>query len=149
MENVKTYLHKQGHRESYIMTAIAHINTLADMFFLWQMQVIPRHVLDTPQTTELPSSNLDPQQLTVQNHVVRSMRERGMHYTTFFPTEHKENDSDITEPEDEFDTFDSQPNTVSQQSHSMTNSWTRPILVTGKPGCGKSHTVTSIVHTLP
>ena len=106
--NLQNYLHNQGHRNSYIATAISYISSLGDMFFLWQMQIMNPLQLQPMQNQQSISFTLDPQQLSVQNHVIRLVNARNAHYNSYSAAEgHNyssdcDSDLDMSVEEDEF-----------------------------------------------
>ena len=99
---------------------------------------------------EIPIFNLDPQQLTVQKHILTSVHARNTEYNLYTPTEINNDDaySDFSKDDEEFcqPTADLHDHEI--QPDCKENVWTRPILVTGKPGSGKSHTILPTVQEL-
>ena len=84
---------------------------------------------------------LDPQQLSVQNHVIRSVNERNAHYNSYSAAEGHDysSDSDMSVEDELCNEFNIDRN--QQQSYATNNCWTKPILLTGKPGAGKTYTI--------
>ena len=150
---ISSFLHDQGNREPFIETALAYVSTLQDMFFLWQMEVLSIDTIYMPNEAQFEEFCLDPQQLCVQRHVVRSLDERASKYSSFVPSSNTEPDSSSdSEPNSD---FESHMHNEDQrlllhgnfnEADPTTNVWNKPILLTGKPGCGKSHTIRSIMH---
>ncbi|CAB4020921.1 Hypothetical predicted protein [Paramuricea clavata] len=91
----------------------------------------------------------DTNQLSVQNHVLRSARQHKEHLTTFAPSEYLDNDAEFVsglDADDEFSPMDAS-SPVFRCCHGFPpNTWSKPIIVTGGGGCGKSYTIRSIVN---
>ena len=97
------------------------------------------------------SFTLDPQQLSVQNHVIRLVNERNAHYNSYSAAEghdySSDSDSGMSVEEHELhNEFNIDRN--QQQSYATNNCWTKPILLTGKPGAGKTYTILWTVNEL-
>ena len=148
--NLQNYLHNQGHRNSYIANAISYICSLGDMFFLWQMQIINPMQLQPLQNQQSICFTLDPHQLSVQNHVIRLVNARNAHYNSYSAAEghhySSDTDSDISVEEDELCNEFNIDRNNQQQPHAINNCWTKPILLTGKQGVGKTYTILSTVN---
>ncbi len=152
---ISSFLHDQGNREHFIQTALAYVDTLKDMFFLWQLQVLSVEAIDMPYESAVREFSLDPQQLCVHRHVVKSLNERASAYSSFLPSANTEPaSSSNSESNSDFETDMENEQQVLllhgnfDHPDATTNDWTKPILVTGKPGCGKSHAIESIVHSV-
>ncbi|CAB4023968.1 Hypothetical predicted protein, partial [Paramuricea clavata] len=81
----------------------------------------------------------DTNQLSVQNHVLRSARQHKEHLTTFAPSEYLDNDAEFVsglDADDEFSPMDAS-SPVFRCCHGFPpNTWSKPIIVTGGGGCG-------------
>ena len=110
---------------------------------MWQTHIIPLTWLRFDFQNETTTILLDTNQLSVQNHVLRSARQHTEHFSSFAPNEYLDNDAD-----DEFSPMDaSHPSPVFRRCHgSPPNTWSKPIIITGGGGCGKSCTIRSIVN---
>jgi DNA replication protein DnaC len=156
---ISSFLHDQGNREHFIQTALAYVDTLKDMFFLWQLQVLSVEAIDMPYESAVREFSLDPQQLCVHRHVVKSLNERASAYSSFLPSANTEPASSSNSESNSDFNSDFETDMENEQQvlllhgnfdhrDATTNDWTKPILVTGKPGCGKSHAIESIVHSV-
>ena len=147
-ENINLYLPSQ---EEYITTALSYINTLSDAFYMWQTHIIPLTWLSFDLQNETTTILSDTNQLSVQNHVLRSARQHKEHFLSFAPSEYLDNDAEFvsgSDADDEFSPMDaSHPSPVFRRCHgSPPNTWSKLIIVTGGGGCAKSYTIRLIVN---
>ena len=118
---------------------------------MWQTHIIPLTWLRFDFQNETTTILLDTNQLSVQNHVLRSARQHKEHFSSFAPSEYLDNDAEFvsgSDADDKFSPMDtSHPSPVFRRCHgSPPNTWSKPIVVTGGGGCGKSYTIRSIVN---
>ena len=127
---------------------MARVASMADMFFLWQMQIISPGSLDICAPTDSSNFSLDNDQQAIQTHVLAAVYKCGECYSTMNYTEPFESGSDSDSGEETEDS------NVTPQCHNILTSsnvnivWMKPVLVTGTAGCGKSYTIYSIVNRL-
>ena len=81
-EKVAEFLHNEGNRDSYITTCLAYLHTLADMFFLWQTQIISSLSFDIPHANQTENFTLNCEQQVIQNHVLNAFHKRTAYYST-------------------------------------------------------------------
>ena len=144
-DKVCHFLNNQGHRDTYITTCIAYLHTLADMLFLWQTQIISSDSFDTRYFNEADQFNLDNQQHTIQNHILSALNKRSVHYSSFARINafQSESDSEDLDFPDENMAYEHHPSRAAEQIDVI---WSKPVLVTGQGGCGKSYLIQSIVN---
>ena len=147
-EKITNFLHDKGNRDNYITTCLARVASLADTFFLWQMQIISPGSLDICAPNHSSNFSLDSDQQAIHTHVLAALDKRGESYSTMNYTEPYESGSDSDSEEETEDT-----NVTPLCDNIVTSSnlnivWTKPVLVTGTAGCGKSYTIYSIVNRL-
>ena len=149
-EKVAHFLHNEGNRDTYITTCLAYLHTLADMFFLWQSQIISSLSLNIPHANQTANFTLNSEQQVIQNHVVSAFRKRAAYYSTPCPPNTLQTHLDSDNEEIEFDQpIDSQDDQcVTAPAQCLEIIWTKPLLLTGQAGCGKSHVIKSIVKHL-
>lgn len=146
-DRVCQFLNNQGHRDTYITTCMAYVHTLRDMFFLWQTQIISSSCLDTNYVNEAHEFRLDSHQKTIHNHVLSAVNKRSHHYSSFarvhcFNSESDSDDDNITHEHVQYGHCDP------PAAEKLNVPWSKPILVTGQGGCGKSYVIRSIVNDL-
>ena len=138
------FLHNQGNRDMYITTFLAYLHTLADTYYLVQLQILlPTSIEYTPNNAA-DSFTLDTQQLTIQNHILSSLQKRNDYYSTFNDSRVTDTDSE-SDNEDEMDIEDNAIPYSTTTHQSIDVDWKKPVVVTGEAGCGKSYTIRSIV----
>ena len=146
-EKFAEFFHNEGNRDSYITTCLAYLHTLADMFFLWQTQIISPLSLDIPHANQIGNFTLNCKQQVIVNHVLSAFRKRAAYYST--PCVGNTLDTHLESDNEELDLHED----IHSQNHQAVTPagqcleiiWTKPVLVTGQAGCGKSHVIKSIV----
>lgn len=131
-EKVVQFLHNLGNRDTYITTCIAYLHSLADMFFLWQNQIISLNSLDMPCANEFNIFTLDNQQQTIQNHIVSAIHKRGSHYSSLADRNDFESENElenVPNSNSEFETSHDN-HTFQIQSQHINLDWRKPVLVT-------------------
>ena len=93
------FLHNQGNRDMYITTFLAYLHTLADTYFLVQLQILLPTSIEYSPNNAADSFTLDTQQLTIQNHILPSLQKRNDYYSTF-------NDARVADTNSESDNED-------------------------------------------
>ena len=147
-EKITNFFHNKGNRDNYITTCLARVASMADTFFLWQMQIISPGSLDMRAPTDSSNFSLDNDRQAIQTHVLVAVYKHGECYSTMNYTEPFKSGSDSDSGEETEDS------NVTPQCHNILTSsnvniiWTKPVLVTGTAGCGKSYTIYSIVNRL-
>ncbi len=149
-EKLTDFLHNQGNRDHFVTTYLAFVATLKDMFFLWQMQIIQSHSFDIPCPATVNDFSLDIGQKTIQTHVLAAVNKRADHYSTFIQTHYFQSDSDSEADSENEPDFQSAQchHTITPPHQHLNIVWSKPVLVTGTAGCGKSFTIYSIVNCL-
>jgi hypothetical protein len=149
--NIRSYLFEQGHKSWFINTVVARVESLTDHFKLWQ-----RHVIQSPHTTTANVFDVAPLEDPLQSRFLQvfraSLLKRDEHYENCLG----ENDEDSEEQEEdasdvEFDVTHEQSasNHMRHQRLELTDEdvdWRKVLLLTGKPGTGKTHCVKSAIH---
>lgn len=144
--NLTLYLTLQAHREKHIATIIAYIRSLHDLYYLFQINVINHHQLRAVQISEVTNATLDTQQLALLHHINTSMKLRIDFYKEAnlrTPLEMSDTEGDSDDESEE--SFPTPPNFYSSTNEPVDTpfawEWQNPILVTGKPGSGKTHAI--------
>ena len=147
-EKITNLLHNQCNRDNFITTCLARVAMLADMFFLWRMQIISPGCFNVSCPTATSQFSLDNDQQTIQRHVLAAVFKRGQHYSTMNELHSFDSDSESAE-EIQDDCFSHNADTHELGTWADINIvWSKPVLVTGKAGCGKSYVIYSIVNQL-
>ena len=79
-ERLKYHFTLEGHKDTYVITIISYIQSLADFFYLTQMEIINASQLQTLQPRSEPNYELDRQQTTVKTDIVNSIIARRAYY---------------------------------------------------------------------
>lgn len=144
-ENLKTHLSTFGHKTNYVTTVLYYIQSLEDLLYMHRMSLISLSQLQIDQPQPVNPFPLDPQQRSIKQHIMASVSLRQEHYYNYnseFLTDEDDSDAD-EENEDDREMAPSLPS-VNNQLEIL---WEKPILITGKPGSGKSqvmHVVSQI-----
>ena len=132
-EHVRRYFCNQGHKEIFVETILSHVASLTDFFRLFQRRVItgndiPRDIARAEEAVN------DPVQHRVLQVVGICLRRRDNYYNEL-DQQVREESSDTSEEDIDSDL----PDVAPSASHTENLNWKKFILVTGKPGTGKTH----------
>ena len=129
----------------YIDTVISYVQSLKDLLYLTSMQIVSVQQLQIRETPRNDTHHqLDEQQEAVKHHIISAANARGRYYqqsSVQYDSDDSESDTDCIYPWEN----------VSHADHDHFVSdiqWQTPILISGKPGSGKSHTILSTVEHL-
>ena len=131
-EHVRQYFCNQGHKEIFVETILSHVASMTDFFRLFQRRVItgndiPRDIAHAEEAVN------DPVQHRVLQAVGICLRRRDNYYNEL--DQHvMEESSDTSEEDIDLDL----PDVAPTASHTENLDWKKFILVTGKPGTGKT-----------
>jgi len=150
-ENIRTLFRQQGNKEHYVFNVIHYVDSLRQLYHLWQMEVVTNANFQI--TNEVAPVQLSIEQQLVFAKLKVYLRLRSRHYASLHalqfehipPTPTNDTDSDS----DDDETINDDPatesvaqrvNIVEQQydENDSLNDWTRIISVLGKPGTGKT-----------
>ena len=160
-EKIKSWLLTQGHRDCYITGVLSYIASLRDIFYLVRSEVISNEQLQVAQQHSQTSFVLDSYQSVVANHIDKAVRSRHEFYVdTFRNRQQCMTDSDDSGSESD-ESHNARNNTQMQHrehqraqnildinmtaTHVPDIQWENPIVITGKPGAGKSETISQCV----
>lgn len=137
----------EGHKTYYIRNIVSHVKSLTAFFHLWQRQVFGLNTepIDISSQSE---SEFDAVQLAVLNHVRHAVAMRHSQLSE------EQDCPGFLEDDDESDEQQERPASDQTAScpelpSSLDLDWRKLILLVGKPGTGKTHTVcTSVQRTL-
>lgn len=138
-ENLRSYLYTFGHKKNYVTTVIAYIQSLSDTLFMFNMSLIKADQLATPSPQSIANITLDMKQVTIKTHILNAVCLRDSHYFDH----NAEIESDDSDNEQRH-----LPPVRTESSCTANIEWQRPILITGKPGSGKSEVILSAVKEL-
>ena len=146
-ERLKYHFTLEGHKDTYVTTIISYIQSLADLFYLTQMEIINASQLQTLQPCSEPTCKVNHLEIAVKTHIVNAIIAQHTHYywqniKFSLHSDDKYSDSDN---EDINECNLNQPDLDHFNSHIQ---WQKPILITGKPSSGKLHTILACVHEL-
>ena len=141
-ETIRTYFIQQGHKSWFVETLIAHISTLADFFHLFQRRVLTSVNIQQITAITPPVAIHDPLQNRFLQVVNMSLIQRDEHYNNNGLGEaREENDSEEDEYEEDINQPLPQQPTRQNQDRRPDVDWRKILLLTGKPGTGKTHCV--------
>ena len=132
-EHVRQYFCNQGHKGTFVETILSHVASLMDLFRLFRRHVItsndiPRDIAHAEEAVNDP----------VQHHVLQvvgiCLQKRDNYYNEL--DQHVTEESSDTSEEDIDPDL---PDVAPSASHTENLNWKKFILVTGKPGTGKTH----------
>ena len=144
--SIREYFILQGHKTTYVETVVAHVCSLADFLRLLQRQIVSTH--DVSQCMPLlPMRVVDPVQQQFLNTLKEFLIARGHFYDNMALT----NDSNYINSysdDSDYDNEDSiEDTTLSENENAYmetddalgaNNEWQKYLLLTGKPGTGKT-----------
>lgn len=140
VDALKDMLVKEGHRAPFIETTLASIESLHDILTVCQLRMFS--VTDFPNTHDCQSKTLSGPQTAIVNTVINCLERRDEYYQAqcCYPDSEGESDSD------NYDDSHADTKRRTEQSDSVeTCDWTRPILVTGIPGTGKTRAIFAVI----
>ena len=146
-ERLKYHFTLEGHKDTYVTTIISYILSLADLFYLTQMDIINGSQLQTLQPRSEATYQLDDHQIAVKTHIVNAIIARHTHYFSQNINFSIDSDNEYSDSGHE----DLNVCNLNQPDLHHFNSdiqWQKPTLITGKPGSGKSHTILACVDEL-
>ena len=140
-EQVRSLFSQQGHKETFVQTMVSHVDSLTDLFHLWQRRVLTgidvtvaeRHAIDAIR---------DPIQNQALLHIKACLRKRDDYYDRLDPTLVEDAPDDDDETDDNLQ--DNQQRHIAVRPPNPTDDavdWRKFVLLTGKPGTGKTHCV--------
>ncbi|KAJ7359022.1 hypothetical protein OS493_019929 [Desmophyllum pertusum] len=142
-DNVQQLFTMRGNKDYFLRNIVNHVKSLTDYLHLWQRQVLGLNTAASTQFSHQPD-DLDAKQLTILADVRESLavrhstyeEEQQSHYQVDRP------DSDDDDPLEEDPVLPQEP---MHCVHSMAHDWRKFILLCGKPGTGKTHTVITAI----
>ena len=152
-ENICCYLIEQGHKSWFVKTVLAHVASLADYFKLWQRQVLQSpHVA----TSSLPidESIDDPLQRRFMQVFKLFLQKRDKYYEQVMENNDEDDDDDSIEDVNEYQ-IGAEPDDDHHVEHHVETGkalrdedvdWRKVLLLTGKPGTGKTHCVKQAIN---
>lgn len=142
--NIRSYLQNQGHKWWFIDTVISHVGSLGDYFKLWQRQVVETPRISAPNLTILLPIN-DPLQSRFIAIFKACLRKRDQYYEDTL-AQNEEDDEENADDPDEYDIDGNDDIMPTRPADQLTLpdedlDWKKVLLLTGKPGTGKTHCV--------
>lgn len=144
---IKSKFELQGHRSWYVSNIILHVQSLKDLYHLWQKRVISFGEITTPSLPQFP---LDAKQRLIMSLAKNMLCKRRQHYSCLSST-FDDFDADAEENEDFPHDLPSvylpegQDGFVDQDNGQTELDWRKYLLVVGKPGTGKSHSLIRVI----
>ena len=156
LDRVEEHFNLEGHKSYYVNNLVNHVKSLRDFFFLWQRRVVGMDIMQ-PSEVSQSDEEFDPVQRLVLNHVEQALSKRHSSLNDEFQSTIASNCDDLNsgeeqdeEEQEEAHCFPQEEATTDQSMASPSElDWTKFILLLGKPGTRKTHTVcTSVRRTL-
>jgi hypothetical protein len=144
-QNIRSLFDLEGHKSWYVANILAHIESLKDLYTLYQKRVISFGELITPSVSD---HVLDPKQQLVVSLVKRMLNKRKNHYESIACALDRFDSDDENEEDDE----DLLPGTdclpdeihVHNECDELLD-WRKFLLVVGRAGTGKSFTLIKVI----
>ena len=136
---IRKTLSDEGNKNTYIDTTVAYINSLHDVLTVCRLNLVDTLLFEQSNTTNRRFPPDGPQSVIV-NRVISALQSREDENILFASTS-----PDIHDDEDVSVQYASQVNEPVSDDHQTFLDWKQPLLVTGKPGSGKTYAVLSIV----
>ena len=137
IENIRQMLINEGHAEHYIRTVIAFIASMRDSILYVRRHILASSSFEAQSDTANQAQQLSVQQQQIVEDIVSACEQRGATYQR------------SVELDDEHDM------SLNVEEHDCTNEnvgnnvpWASPILLTGKPGTGKTHVILESVRRI-
>ena len=129
-------------KDYFVRNIVNHVKSLTDYLHLWQRQVLGLNTAASTQFSHQPD-DLDAKQLTILAHVRESLAVRHSTYE-----EEQQSHYQVDRPDSDDDPLEEDPVLPQEPMHcvhSMAHDWRKFILLCGKPGTGKTHTVITAI----
>jgi hypothetical protein len=142
-DNITSMLSVQGHRDCYVRTVLSYIQSIRDLFHAWQLKIISSSEISQVHSPSVSLPELDHHQLAAKHCVVNLLSNRARHYNCGNKPLYIETDISSSDSEDEM----TENASVGPLPAAYTDElqWQKPVLVTGKAGCGKSCMILSTI----
>ena len=141
----------QGNCDVFTTTLLAYIHTLADSYFLVQMQILSPLSIEDYFSNNNNTFTLDILQKIIQNNILSCIEKRSQYYSTFNPS--VRHDHEQVDDSDEEDDLDLQlhplhDHNVESVFDMLDVNWKLLAILTGDAGCGKSYMLRLIANHL-
>ena len=133
-DKVAEYFSLHGNKEEYVMNVVQHVRSRIDFIHLWQRRVvgaIGQYQQELQQLMEL-----NPEQHTILRMTRQAMEDRKQCYENV-----PEGEGQDLLDSDSYDDVLQEDEHEAARNRSLAQNWKRFILINGKPGTGKTHTV--------
>lgn len=147
VEAVRKRFEGEGHRESYVETVVSHFSSLHDILKLWRLHVITAKQLSLANLISASRFPLVGLQLTVLNFFKNALRQQSVYYSSAYPCNLSDSSDEesVRDNDCEESRQDTDCENVDDEANEQNVDWKRFILVTGKPGTGKTHVMYSCI----
>ena len=136
MNSVQAQFERQGHKQFYVNTLCSHIASLPDTVHMWHKGVFTKQQLSLVESGNAEMFPLDSVQSGIFNHVMGCLYERDEFYSN--------GDVESFCSDDEGEEVCNVETCVDEGGLKSTD-WSKCMLITGKPGMGKSRVLLSLI----
>jgi len=133
-DKVTEYFSLHGNKEEYVMNVVQHVRSRIDFIHLWQRRVvgaIGQYQQELDQLMELTPE---------QQRILRMTREAMEDRKQYYENVPESGQDDLLDSDNYDDVPEEDPQEV-RNNPSRGEKWKRFILINGKPGTGKTHTI--------
>ena len=148
---IREHFEMEGHKQYFIDTVIAYIASLHDLLQCWRLHVASnRELSEFSADIEGTNFNLQGKQLSIMQIMKRAVVSRNRSLAYDLPHT-SELDMNIDEDEEDFNMDEGEEHEqlvnseLNAEIQSTDTDWKRFLLVTGNPGCGKTHTMNACI----
>lgn len=146
MTLIREHFEIEGHKNYYIDTVVAYVTSLHDLLQCWRLHVATnRELLDISSDLGTIDFNLQGKQLVIMHTLKAAIVARNRHLAFEMPHVPSENVEVDDEGEDLAEDLEEEQIPQPEIDTNFHVDWKRYLLVTGNPGCGKTHTMNACI----
>ena len=146
MSTIRHHFEMEGHKNHYIETVLSYVASLNHMLFLWRLNVIKSHqLLDTAGAVANFHSGLQGKQLAIFQHFKTAIACREQSFRAQYQQRRQNSANEGHCSDDLVDDTDDDENVGHTNYTPHEFDWKKYLLVTGFPGCGKTHTLNACI----